>query len=116
MPHSYATGCRCPECFTLAEVVQERTGSDFGLASAPRRHIRLHVVTDGPEVCHGYANCCRCTDCRIRAGEIDHAKQPEPVECDGSMTCRCSACMRERRRRIVEHRPDVRQPWEVAAA
>lgn len=33
--------------------------------------------------------------------------------CDGSMTCPCGPCDRERRSRIAR---DVRQPWELEKA
>lgn len=112
---SHSTGCKCASCYSLAEYLTDHGGKDVGLAPAPG-HARLHVVTSGPPVCHGYANCCACPDCKIRAGEIVKHELRPSVECDGTMTCRCLTCMRDRRYLVSKRKDAARQPWEACAA
>jgi hypothetical protein len=38
-----ADGCRCPECWGLAEYMERMTGKDYGLPRSPG-HKRLRVV------------------------------------------------------------------------
>lgn len=70
------TGCRCRECYGLAEYMRDLTGRDYGLPSAPGHHT-LRVVTPGtapPEAI------------------VDPV-----VVCDGSYVCGCLKCVAERR-------------------
>lgn len=66
-PNSFATGCRCADCYGLAEYMRETTGEDHGLPAT--KALRLSVVTAGPK---------------------------RELDCDGSMTCSCERCVKER--------------------
>lgn len=85
-PHSYTDGCRCRECFGLAEFMLQATGSTHGLprleASPVARKSVLSVVDT----------------------------------CTGTMTCECPVCSQERSERMSRPRKRVRQPWELEAA
>lgn len=110
-------GCRCTQCWGLAEHMLEETGNDLGLPAAPG-HARLRVVTAG-SACHGYQNACVCPNCVARSGKTLHTFQgaisPEQP-CDGSMTCTCTQCSQERRQRVVNASSDTRQPWQPRPA
>lgn len=84
-PGSYKDGCRCVDhAMGLAEYARD---PDAYLAALERAvPVRLHVVTPGPEI---------------------------EDQCDGSMLCTCTACVKER----VGRKPrPVRQPWQPRRA
>ena len=86
-----AAGCRCQRCWGFREAIEQITGREHSeLPRAPGCGANKTVVVgDGAR----------------------RAVRPDPLEkpCDGSMTCGCSRCVRERRSRRVR---EVRQPWE----
>lgn len=82
-----ATACRCPECFTLAELMADVTGEDYGLARAAGHGPA------GPE---------------LRRGRGDH--------CTGEMTCGCDRCTEQRALMTRLGSRDRPQPWEPVAA
>lgn len=68
-PNTYADGCRCPEHDPgLMRYAPDLQAYDAALARCRPEPVRLHVLTMGP---------------------------PRPG-CDGSMTCPCEKCARER--------------------
>jgi hypothetical protein len=93
-------GCRCGECFWLAEHMILTTGRDFGLPRAPRPHDQatLRVVT---------------------ANTTDGISFTGPLEkpCTGGMTCDCKH-HRAERAGLVKRGPreTARQPWEPRPA
>lgn len=100
-----ASGCKCRECFGLAETMLLESGRDFGLERAPRPHdpeTRLHVVTPGISIGRSFA------------GPLA-LEQP----CTDEMTCDCKSCVRDRRNRTrggrAEHQPWMPRPARQAA-
>lgn len=87
MASSYETGCRCRECYGLAEYMLEQ-GKDFGLERAPgHERARLRVVTVA-------------------------GRTVMTPSCDGTMTCSCERCVGERMTRVKAQRAaNRRQPW-----
>jgi hypothetical protein len=96
-------GCRCKECFGLAEHMLLSTGRDFGLPRAPRPHdptSRLHVVTAGP------SNGITFT------GPLQDEKP-----CTGGMLCACKRCSAEIAARVQQGGKGAgAQPWTPRAA
>lgn len=83
----HSEGCKCRECFGLAEYMLEATGRDHGL-----QHT-LRVVTPGPPVLMSLE-----------------------TACDGTMVCVCRHCADERARRIRKGvRRDRSSPFKKAA-
>lgn len=85
-------GCRCPQCWGLAEYMQQLTGKDYGLPNAPGCTATLRVLTTGPAPTSLVA--------------LDRT-------CDGSMTCSCPDCEQERAQRVRLGGRDPRQPWDA---
>ncbi len=83
------SGCKCKQCFGLAEYMILWSGHDFGLERAPGCHpgrtVKLHVTTTGtPTVAPA---------------------------CNGLMTCPCERCVGERFEAVNRGvRPET-QPW-----
>jgi hypothetical protein len=96
-------GCRCQECWGLAEHMLLSTGRDFGLPRAPRPHdptSRLHIVTAGASEGISFA------------GPL-HDDKP----CTGGMLCDCKNCSAEIAAR-VQRGPGTgkQQPWSPRPA
>jgi hypothetical protein len=83
-------GCRCRDCWGLAEVMIQMHGDDFGLERAPGHPTMMRL--------------------RITTGGV-----PEAVTCDSSMTCGCERCVGEREARAARA-AETRQPWEPRPA
>jgi hypothetical protein len=101
-----ANGCRCRECFGLAETMILSAGKDFGLPRAPRPHDgprKLRIVTPGPAP----------KDAKTFEGVV-----PTEQLCDGSMTCACTRCESQRAALVKRGSKGsaARQPWEAKAA
>lgn len=80
-------GCKCRECYGLAEFMLEHRGHTFGLPAT-----RITVLTHGPPIT-----------------SLEDA-------CDGSMLCPCRACSAERAERIKQGvREDASDPFRKAA-
>lgn len=72
-------GCKCRECFGLAEYLEAQGLSSRGLPRAPgHKPVSLRVVTLGPD---------------------DQAVTEVP--CIGGYVCECPVCEQERRDRIA---------------
>lgn len=87
------TGCRCRECFGLAEFMESIGRSSRDLPRAPG-HDRavLRVVTR------------------------DDVPAAEHVVCSGSMTCSCESCVADRAARVKRGvRPTASLPIKHAA-
>lgn len=83
--------CRCSQCWGLAEFMDDLTGDDHGLPSAPGHgEVRLRVITTGTPGTPG-----------------------EPASpCAGTLTCSCPTCQQERAERVqLGPRGSGRQPW-----
>jgi hypothetical protein len=88
-PHAPAQGCRCRECFGLAEFMLQVTGNAHGLPRAPG-----HNTAPEPQ------------KATLR-----------PVEaCNGTMVCECQRCAQERSERVRRPPKQPKQPWEAKAA
>lgn len=84
-PHN--PGCKCRECYGLAEYMLEHRGRDFGLPAT-----KITVLTYGPPI------------------------QSVEDLCDGTMLCQCKACTAERAARIKQGvREDASDPFRKAA-
>lgn len=99
-------GCKCKECFGLAEVMIVSQCDDFGLPRAARPHDgprRLRIVTPGPAT----------KDATTFEGVV-----PTEQSCDGSMTCTCTRCESQRAALVKRGSKGsgARQPWEAKAA
>lgn len=87
--NSTASGCRCIEHHPgLSAHAADQAAYDQALEAC--RPKRLTVVTFTPP----------------------HETPP----CDGTMTCTCSDCIKQRAIRLNIPRPKIRQPWEPKAA
>jgi hypothetical protein len=85
-PNSTESGCRCSEHHPgLREFARDTAAFDAVLAVA-RQPVRLEVVT-----------------MPVRDDDA----------CDGSMTCACVDCIKDR---VGRQRQQVRQPWEPRPA
>lgn len=50
-----------------------------------------------------------------REDPADAVPIPATVPCDGSLTCPCDQCVRDRAQRMRQPRRPHRQPWDKAA-
>ena len=96
----HSENCRCPDCWSLCEVMLEMTGKDYGLNPAPNRAKRAAAQTppSGP-----------------RGGGGLRLVQ----SCDGSYTCRCDGCEADKAKLAGKRRPTTvpsSLPWEEARA
>lgn len=79
--------CKCAACYGAAEFMMDLTGKDYGLPRAPgHRPQRLRVIPAAVRVVS---------------------------DCDGTLTCECARCERDRRERVAAASRTIRQPWEV---
>ena len=87
-------GCKCRECFGLAEHMLQLTGRDYGLPRASG-----HSRPFAPVLILNSKN-----------------RVVEEQQCTGSYTCSCPLCAAEREHRVTHltRRPKrTRQPWET---
>ena len=74
---------------------------------------------------------CKCKDCyglaeymmdltgkdyglkRAEGHKGDSPPMPGVKECNGSMTCECKECSRQKQLLVTKHKGPAKQPWEV---
>lgn len=74
LPALTTFGCKCPECYGLAEHMLTVTGRDYGLEHAPGHTVLLPDPCEGTLTC----DCDRCDEQRAKLVSVPRPRIKQP--------------------------------------